>query len=359
MKPVRVMIVEDSATVRACFARAMRADARLEVIAECESAEQALAKLDRCAPDVISMDIHLPGISGLDATRRIMERRPTPIVIVSHSVNAEDLNCTIEALRAGAVSAVEKPACRNSRGPDEMMGRLCRELAVMSGVRVIRQRFNRPAAALPEPKPPLRPSCPQTSSLARRADIVGIVASTGGPRAVQCILESLGSDWRLPIVLVQHITASFQAGFVSWLMRIAPQPVQEAAHGMLLQAGCVYVAPAAKHLLVRGSRLELVAGAPAGGHRPSGTLLLHSLAESHGPRAVGVVVTGMGDDGAEGLLAIRRAGGYTITEHESTTVVNGMPQAACSLGASCASLPLESIGEALRTLAPCAEEISA
>jgi two-component system chemotaxis response regulator CheB len=172
-------------------------------------------------------------------------------------------------------------------------------------------------------------------------------------------LETLGADFPLPIVLVQHITPSFQKGFVGWLARVAPQCVQEAAHGEAIAAGGVYVAPAEKHLVVRHDHLALNAGDPIDGQRPSGTVLLQSLAESYGPRAVGVVLTGMGDDGAEGLLAIHNAGGYTITEDDSTAVVNGMPEAARSIGASCVSLPLESIGAALRNLAPLAQEIRA
>ena len=373
MNAVRVMIVEDSPTVLAALARAIRADPRLTVVAECQSAEQALTKLDRAAPDVISMDIHLPGMSGLEATRRIMERRPTPIVIVSRSVNADDLHGTMEALRAGAVSAVEKPACCRSADVDEAMRRLCRELAVMSRVKVVRQRFNRPPAksvtsALGSvstargghaSKFHMPTQSRGHSTPVDRPSIVGIVASTGGPRALECVLDALGTDFPLPIVLVQHITPSFQKGFVSWLAQVAPQRVQEAAHGESPSPGCVYVAPAAKHLVLHGQRLALDAREPICGQCPSGTLLLQTLAESYGSRAVGVVLTGMGNDGAEGLLAIRSAGGYTITEDESTAVVNGMPEAARTIGASCVSLPLESIGAALRNLAPVAEEIRA
>ena len=368
MKAVRVMIVEDSPTVLAALARAIRADPRLAVVSECRSAEEALTKLDRAAPDVISMDIHLPGISGLEATRRIMERRPTPIVIVSRSVNADDLDGTMESLRAGAVSAVEKPTC-GCADPDEAMRRLCRELAVMSHVKVVRQRFNRPPIKSVASAPGAMATAQSGHAAAFRMPtqsrghgtpaIVGMVASTGGPRALECVLEAIGADFPLPIVLVQHITPSFQKGFVSWLARVAPQRVQEATHGESPLPGCVYVAPAAKHLVLHGQRLALDAREPVCGQCPSGTLLLQSLAESFGPCAVGVVLTGMGDDGAEGLLAIRRAGGYTITEDESTTVVNGMPQAARAIGASCVSLPLETIGAALRNLAALAEEVRA
>jgi two-component system chemotaxis response regulator CheB len=360
MDQVRVMIVEDSPTVREYLRQAISADPRLAVVAECESAEQALASLNRAAPDVISMDIHLPRMSGLEATRRIMETRPTPIVIVSRSVNAEELDSTMDALRAGAVSAVEAPSRQRPSTLPDSAARICRELAVMSQVKVIRQRFNhtqrQPVARLPH-VPIAFGSAAKPDD--QRASLVGIVASTGGPHAVETVLATIGPAYPLPILLVQHMTATFHAGFVSWLDRISPQNVTEARHGELPQPGHVFVAPSDKHLLIRGHRLALEDSPPVSGQCPSGTVLLRSMAEAIGSHAVGVVLTGMGDDGAEGLLAIRRAGGYTITEDESTAVVNGMPEAARALDASCVALRLESIGAVIKQLMPVPQEVRA
>jgi two-component system chemotaxis response regulator CheB len=356
------MIVEDSPTVRQFLRQAVSADARLTVVAECESAEQALASLAQAAPDVISMDIHLPRMSGLDATRRIMETRPTPIVIVSRSVNARDLDTTMDALRAGAVSAVEAPSCRQPGGQlPGAVSRICRELLVMSQIKVVRQRFNRaPGGSLAHPPRTQDPSHPaQQPTDDTPARLVGIVASTGGPQAVERVLATIGADYPIPIVLVQHIMASFHSGFVSWLDRNSPLPVAEARQGEFPQPGHVYVAPSDKHLLVSGQRLALNDGPLVNGQRPSGTVLLRSMAESLGSHAVGVVLTGMGNDGADGLLAIRHSGGYTVAEDESTAVVNGMPEAARALGAPCVSLPLESIGPALRHLVPVPHEVCA
>jgi two-component system, chemotaxis family, protein-glutamate methylesterase/glutaminase len=189
--------------------------------------------------------------------------------------------------------------------------------------------------------------------------MVGIVASTGGPRALETVLASVGSDLNFPIVLVQHMTTSFHAGFIAWLDRISPQPVSEARDGEQPCAGHVYVAPAEQHLIVRNGRFLVDRGQPVSGQRPSGTVLLQSMAEDLGDHAAGVVLTGMGDDGAGGLLAIRQAGGYTIAEDESTAIVNGMPEMARALGAACTSLPLESIGAAIKRLSPTSQGVCA
>jgi two-component system chemotaxis response regulator CheB len=352
LKPIRVMIVEDSPTVREFLARSISGDSRLVVVASCETAEQALRSLETAAPDVISMDIHLPGMNGLSATRRIMETRPTPIVIISRSVKADEVDATMESLRAGAVSAVEKPSAASSTAELAEMGkRVCRELVLMSQVNVIRQRFNRrrfPTVTLSQRGRPT--AIPRDWRADDQFQIVGIAASTGGPSAVQMVLSSLGTHFPLPILLVQHMTASFQSGFVSWLDRCVPQRVVEARHGETPQAGCVYVAPADAHLCTRGSRLHVERGELVCSQRPSGTVLFRSMAEAYGPRAIGVLLTGMGSDGAEGLLAMRQAGSYTIVEDQSTAVVYGMPGAAYQLGAECISLPLDSIGPAIERL---------
>jgi two-component system chemotaxis response regulator CheB len=189
--------------------------------------------------------------------------------------------------------------------------------------------------------------------------IAGLVASTGGPRAVETVLQAVGGDFPLPIVLVQHLTAGFHSGFVAWLDRAVPQTVKEACHGEVAKAGHVYVAPADAHLTVRGDRLALDSSEPVSGQRPSGTVLFQSMAETVRAQGIGVLLTGMGDDGADGLLALRGAGGFTIAEDESTAVVNGMPQVARNLGAACASLPLDSVGPALKSLALVPREVCA
>lgn len=350
MNKIRVMIVEDSATVRQYLQQVIGGDPRLEVVAAVDSAEKALRLLEPLSPDVISMDVHLPGICGFEATQRVMQRKPTPIVVVSGRVDPRDQKKSMEALRAGALAVVEKPVGRGQEDHAALAGRLCTQLALMSQVSVIRQRFTggyRPATSPPhrDARAPL-PDRPQV--VPRRFSVLGLVASTGGPSALQTLLPSLGSDFPLPIVLVQHILANVHEGFVEWLNDISPFPACTADDLAPLQPGHVYVAPADHHLEVRGNMLSVQASDRVCGQRPSGTVLFQSLARTVGREALAVLLTGMGQDGADGLQEVRRAGGYTLAEHESTAVVYGMPAAAVRRGAVCESLPLFQIAPRLR-----------
>jgi two-component system chemotaxis response regulator CheB len=351
MNKIRVMIVEDSRATRRLLEYVIGTDARLEVVSSVESGEEALHHLSRVAPDVVSMDIHLPGINGYEATRRIMEERPTPIVVVSSCVHSRELDASMRALKAGALAVVEKPVGALHRDYDVLADRLRTQLAIMSQVNVVRQRFNRKNADKPAPKLPNFGRGSALSSCDRAPlQMVGIVASTGGPKALQTILGGLAPEFPLPIALVQHITPSFHDGFVRWLDQVCRLSVVTAEDGQFAEPGRVYVAPPDRHLHVDGLRLRLRNGECVASQKPSGTVLLDSIAGSLGPRALGIVLTGMGDDGAVGLHALRRAGGYTIAEDASTAVVYGMPAAAAGLGAVCEQLPLDEIGPRLTRL---------
>jgi two-component system chemotaxis response regulator CheB len=338
------MIVEDSRVVRDYLEHVIGRDRRLQVVAAVESAEEALKILARVSPDVISMDIRLPGMNGLEATRRIMAEQPTPIVVVAANVEAEDLKISISALRAGALAVVEKPVGPTHAEYEALADHLCTRLVIMSQVNVIRQRFQprpRPAEATRRPRgTPRRPA----TQIAKPIRMLGIVASTGGPQAVERLLRRLGPDFPVPIALVQHITASFHRAFVEWLDDVCPLPVMVAEAGTRPQPGRVYVAPADCHLRVGPERFQHDPGEPVSLQRPSGTVLFESMAESFGPQALGVLLTGMGDDGAVGLGAIRSAGGFTIAEDETTAVIYGMPAVAVRIGAVCDCLPLDEIG---------------
>jgi two-component system chemotaxis response regulator CheB len=349
MNKIRVLIVEDSRVVRQFLEHLIRSDPRLEVAAAVESAEEALRILHDVAPDVISMDIRLPGMNGFEATRRIMTERPTPIVVVSASVEADDLQISMNALRSGALTVLEKPVGTTREDYQALAERLCTQLAIMSQVKVVRQRGARSGLL---PRSALRvPSSPGSFRL------LGIVASTGGPNALSQVLGTLPAAFPLPIVVVQHITASFLEGFASWLGTVCPFPVSLAQDREVARPGRVYLPPADMHVRVEGSWLRWDRGDPVSLQRPSGTVLFRSMAQSLGPDGLAVLLTGMGEDGAAGLADVRAAGGYTIAEDESTAIVYGMPGAAMRLGAVCESLPLSEIAPRLADLATSNKEV--
>jgi two-component system, chemotaxis family, protein-glutamate methylesterase/glutaminase len=351
-KKIRVLIVEDSRVVREFLQCVIDHDPRLVVAAAVGSAEEALSLLPRLSPDVISMDIRLPGMNGFEATQRIMAEKPTPIVVVSSSVEAEDLKISMNALRAGALTVLEKPVGASHASYEMLAERLCTQLVIMSQVKVIRQYRGRSPRLGREP---ISKPSPATSCGPWR--VLGVAASTGGPNALASLLGELPSTFPLPILLVQHITNSFLGGFVSWLNDICPLSVKLAQEGAIPAAGDVLVPPPDHHLLLQGGRVRLNRAEMVCLQRPSGTVLFESMAQSLGPQALGVLLTGMGEDGADGLLKIRQAGGYTLAEDESTAVVYGMPAAAVRLGAVCESLPLPAIAPRLLELLSLRREV--
>lgn len=341
-EPVRVMIVEDSLVLRQFLENVMGKDPRLNIVASTASAEDALRLLSETKPHVISMDIRLPGMNGLEATRRIMRQQPTPIVVLSASIDSESLQISMEALRAGALAVLEKPPGAGHADYQGVAGNLCTQLYIMSQVKVVRQRMPRyrgsaPTAAVSTTATPSAPRKPG------RLRMVGMAASTGGPKVFHTILNGLSADFPLPILLVQHMGESFMAGFATWLDGNCPQTVVVAKDGDIPRTGTVYVAPGDRHLALNGNSLCVADGEPVCGQRPSATVLFESMARALGPRGLGVVLTGMGEDGAEGLLALRRSGGFTIAEEKSTAIVYGMPAAAVDIGAACVELPLHAI----------------
>lgn len=353
MNKIRVMIVEDSRVVREFLKYVIGRDPRLEVAAAVESGEEALRILDRVSPDVISMDIRLPGMNGFEVTQQIMRRKPTPIVVVSASVEADDLKISMNALRAGALAVVEKPVGTSHQDYESLSERLCTQLAIMSQIKVVRQRIDRGVTFGPK-RADQPTSFPGTISRGSPGpfQVLGLVASTGGPNALAKLLGALPPSFPLPVLLVQHITACFLDGFASWLDSISPLRVQVAQEGEPALPGKIYLPPADRHLQLDGRRLRLDRGEFVCLQRPSGTVLFQSMARSLGAGALGVLLTGMGEDGAEGLRQIRQSEGYTIAEDESTTVVYGMPAAAVRLGAVCESLPLSEIAPRILELVP-------
>ncbi|MGF9758801.1 chemotaxis-specific protein-glutamate methyltransferase CheB [Microvirga sp. 0TCS3.31] len=342
---VRVMVVEDSLVVRQLLVHIIASDPRLVVAAAVGSAEEALREIGRIRPDVISMDIRLPGMDGLEATRRIMAEQPTPIVVIADSIEDSSLKISMNALRAGALTVVEKPVGLSSDGYAAIASTICTQLYIMSQVPVVRQRA---FTSWRETSPSRRE--PEWSMT--RPSTMGIAASTGGPPALAKILGALPPDFPLPILLVQHMGAPFMEGFASWLNGLVSLEVRLAQDQEIPAPGRVYVAPGDRHLLLSpAGTLKLSAEPPLGNQRPSATMLFQSMARSLGRRGLGVILTGMGEDGAQGLVEMRQAGGYAVAEDESTAVVYGMPAAAARMGGVNVSLPLDMIAPRILRLA--------
>jgi two-component system chemotaxis response regulator CheB len=358
MKTIGVLIVEDSQVIQQLLRHIIGGDPRLEVLAVASSAEEALEMLQRVSPDVISLDIRLPGMNGFEATRRIMRDKPTPIVVCSASVESDDLKITMNALRAGALAVVEKPVGATRVEYERLARTLCTQLAIMSEVKVVRQRaFTDSTPTVHRTfQPPATRSSFQTTP-GRPLRVLGIGASTGGPNAVVQVLTDLGQDFPLPVLLVQHMMPTFLLGFASWLESVTPCRAVIARSGDVPVPGTVYLAPPDFHLQLEGERIRLTQDPPVSAQRPSATVMFQSMARSLGDAGLGVLLTGMGDDGADGLLELRRAGGHTFAEHESTAVVYGMPKAAVDRGAASECLPLKEIAPRVLDLVSAAENV--
>lgn len=338
--PIRVLVVDDSMTVRGLIVDVLNADPTFMVVGEATDGRQAIEMCERLRPDVVTMDMAMQVLSGLAATEYIMAYCPTPIVIVSSSMNRGEVFRTYDAIAAGAVDVVEKPSATTPT--EEWSKKLTFSLRVASRVKVVTHLRKRLPTAAP------------MSVRAAPADIrlVAIGASTGGPGAVRQLLSDLPGGFPVPILLVLHIGEPFDATLADWLDAQTEHRVGFATHGQAIFTGAPHVimAPAGRHLRVSNGRLYLDDGPERHSCRPSVDVLFESLAPELGGSTAGVLLTGMGRDGANGLLEIRKAGGHTIAQDEATSVVYGMPRAAVELGAARSVLPLELIGGALSRL---------
>jgi two-component system, chemotaxis family, protein-glutamate methylesterase/glutaminase len=351
---VRVLIVEDSVTVRQHLRDTLSADPEIEVIAETGDGKHAIHLCDTLRPDVVTMDMMLPVMTGLGATEYIMAHCPTPILIVSSSTNRGEVFKTYEALAAGAIDVLEKPTGREAEG--EWERRFVATVKLVSRIRVVRHLRARLGGL------GLAPVARAMSNVLafpdqRSFDIVAIGASTGGPGAILEILRALPADFRLPLLLVLHINEPFAAAFAEWLDGQTSLRVSYAIDGTLVTAtaGRVTLAPPGSHLVVRSGRLRLTLEAPRHSCRPAVDALFESVAIEYGAAAAACLLTGMGRDGASGLFDIRNAGGLTIAQDEATSVVYGMPREAVLMGAAERVLPLPEIGPALAALASTGE----
>lgn len=322
------MLVDDSRVVRAVLRDLLEADPELQVVAEAENGLEAVERCEALRPDVVIMDVQMPVMDGLEAVERIMLRCPAPVIILSATVNPGEVQSAFRAVRAGAFEALPKP---DASVTPEAYAAVAEDLRsrVKLYAKVGRRRGWSAAPKEAETAPRAAPPGPT-----RPDRIVAIAASTGGPRAVQRLLRDLGPPFPCPGVLVQHISLGFTRGFAGWLERETGHPVTVVERPVELTPGTLYVAADGTHLAVHHGRAVPQEGPPVNACRPSADVLFETVAREYGARAVGVVLTGMGRDGAQGALALRRAGAPVLVQDEETSVIFGMPKAAIEVGAA-------------------------
>jgi two-component system chemotaxis response regulator CheB len=350
MRKLRVLVVEDSLTIRKYLVQVLSADGGIEVAGEAPDGKRAIELCQALRPDVVTMDMMLPIMTGVAATEYIMAYCPTPILIVSASVNRGEVFRTYEALAAGALDVLEKPKVTESTREWEQ--RFVSTVKLIAKIKVITHPRGRLRAA-PLPISAGAPDAPQPSGQDCR--LIAIGASTGGPAAVADILRAMPEDFGLPILVVIHIADAFAYAMAEWLNTEARVPVRYAVDGEWLpQPGTpqVLLAPADRHLAVKDGRLHLLNTPERHACRPSVDVLFESIAAEMAPQSLLILLTGMGRDGAAGLLAARRAGAATVAQDEATSVIFGMPGEAVRLGAAERVLALDQIATAI--LASCA-----
>ena len=338
---VRVLVVDDSLFMRAAVAKLLTADGRFEVIGQAKDGADAVDQVVKLKPDVVTMDFNMPRMNGAEAVRAIMAQRPTPVIMFSAHTR-QGARETFEALGAGAVDFVTKPAGEVSADLRAIADDLVGKLAAASGAR---PRVLAPIQGT-KPKGPQLTTWPPTGP---RVLVIGV--STGGPAALSRVIPALPAAIRFATVIVQHMPAGFTAQLADRLNGLSAVSVREARDGDVPAAGMVFVAPGDRHLEVTdGGVLRLTDGAPVNGCRPAADVTMASAARIFGRRAIGLVMTGMGRDGAAGLAAIKQADGITLAQDKDSSVIFGMPKAAIDAGVVDEVLSLDAIAGRLSSL---------
>ncbi|MBI1883278.1 MAG: chemotaxis-specific protein-glutamate methyltransferase CheB [Chlamydiae bacterium] len=336
---IRVLVVEDSLLETKLISEILGSDPDVTVIAVARDGNEAIAQVEKLRPDLVTMDIHMPKMDGLEATKQIMAYHPTPILVLSSSIFSRGADKAFKAMSYGALDVVEKAFFKGKELDEVWRKEFLEKVKFLSKIKVIPH----PLAKLEKgfKHADLPPICAKTSGGMK---IVAMVASTGGPQALLEILKSLPKNFPAPLVLVQHIASGFTEGFVKWLSDQTQVKVKMAQQGEALNPGVVYVAPSGLQMRVTPThKIELKDDPPYDGLQPSGTVLLKSAALAFGNQSLGVVLSGMGKDGAEGLKCIYETKGHTLVQDEMSSVVYGMAKAAMDLGVVHEALPLSEI----------------
>jgi len=343
---IRTLIVEDSALVRELLNHILGSDPAIDIIGTANNGMEALHAVQALKPDVVTMDINMPVMDGYEATRRIMETDPLPIVIVSVSVDRREVATTFRALEAGALAAVQKPMGIGHPDYEQTAKALVETVKLMSEVKVVKRW---PICS--RQTPPVSVAGDWSPCAAGNIEIIAMGASAGGPAMLRTILSMLPAGVPVPILVVQHISAGFIHGFAESLSVSCKLAAHVAVQGDQLKPGHVYLAPDETHMgVTEGGRVELSGDAPIEGLRPSISYLFQSVARAFANRAAGVILTGMGRDGAEGLKSMRDSGAVPIAHDEESSLVFSMPGEAIKLGAATHVLSPHDIAAALSDL---------
>jgi len=339
---IRTVIAEDSPVTLEYLVLLVSDDPGVSVVGTARDGQEAVELVERLRPDVVLMDIHMPRVNGLEATRRIMESVPTPIVLVSASLRPDESELSFEALKAGALTVLDKPPGLGQPGQAEGARTLVRTLKLMADIKVVRRTAARELRAA-------RP--PRHLQAGRRVRLIAIGASTGGPAAVAEALEGVNGNLTPPVLVVQHMTPGFIRGFVEWLANQTRLRVKLGEAGELTRPGTVYVAPDGYEMGIGFDARIRLAASPTSGAQPTVAHLFDSVAEAYGPNVLAILLTGMGRDGAAELGRLRRLGAETVAQDEASSVVFGMPGEAARLGAAAYVLSPAEIAHMIRSLA--------
>ena len=357
---IRVVVVDDSALMRRVIAGMLEQDPGIRVVGAARNGREAIDLVKTLRPDIVTMDVRMPVMDGLATTEHLMAYCPTPILVVTASLAKHEVDITFKMLGAGALEVFEKPSAASPLELERAGRALIRRVKVLARVSVVTHLRGRrrsstslePATGEKEPrgqrnKEREKPPSPPASAGAADFPLVVIGASTGGPRAVYQVLAELPRDLPAAILIVQHIAAGFSPGMAEWLAHASQLPVALAREGQPIRAGEILVAPDQCDLLITGERTVHLSANPLLIQRPSIDIAMQAAAEVFGARALGVLLTGMGRDGAYGMLTISRRGGHTIAQDEASSTIFGMPRAAIQLGAAREVLPVTRIGRRL------------
>ncbi len=314
MKKIKVLIVDDSPFTIDYLNKILGEDPEIEVIDFANNGKEGLEKTKKLSPDIVVMDIEMPIMSGIEATEKIMKEKPTPIIILTSSLNTRNLYKSFDAIKNGALEILNKPTSRPTDEWDETIKELLGTIKRASKINVFEKKWTRESKL-------------NQANLNSRYSVIAINSSTGGPRILNDIFSNLREDFSIPVIVAQHISFGFTQGLVDWLNIYSPLNIKIAEDDEILKGGDIYFPPDGAHVTVKNDRIKLLYAEPVRGIRPSGNVLFESMANNYGKESIGIILTGMGKDGLNGAKKIKELGGLIIAQEPDSTIVASMPEA--------------------------------